>query len=58
MVEGAVSHDRILQFLSAQEYPSKELWRQVKATVRSIDREGGVLIFDGTIQEKAWTDKR
>ena len=57
MVDGEVSHDRITRFLSAQEYTSKDLWRQVKATVRSIERKDGVLIFDDTIQEKAWTDE-
>lgn len=57
MVDGEVSHDRITRFLSAQEYTSKDLGRQVKATVRSIERKDGVLIFDDTIQEKAWTDE-
>ena len=57
MVEGDVSHDQITRFLSAQEYTSKDLWRQVKSTVRSVEREDGVLIFDDTIQEKAWTDE-
>ena len=57
MVDGEVSHDRITRFLSAQEYTSQDLGRQVKATVRSIERKDGVLIFDDTIQEKAWTDE-
>ena len=57
MVEGDVSHDQITRFLSAQEYTSKDLWQQVKSTVRSLEREDGVLIFDDTIQEKAWTDE-
>jgi hypothetical protein len=57
MVEGDVSHDQIPRFLSAQEYTSKDLWQQVKSTVRSIERDDGVLIFDDTIQEKAWTDE-
>jgi len=57
MVEGDVSHDQITRFLSAQEYTSKDLWQQVKSTVRSIERDDGVLIFDDTIQEKAWTDE-
>ena len=43
--------------LSAQEYTSKDLWQQVKSTVRSVERDDGVLIFDDTIQEKAWTDE-
>jgi len=57
MVEGDVSHDRITRFLSEQDYTSKDLWQQVKSTVRTIEREDGVLIFDDTIQEKAWTDE-
>ncbi|MEO5606070.1 MAG: hypothetical protein ABIR13_00595 [Polaromonas sp.] len=56
MVNGNVSHDQITRFLSAQDDSSKDLWQQVKSTVRSIEREDGVLIFDDTIQEKAWTD--
>ena len=57
MVQGDVSHDQITRFLSAQEYTSKHLWQQVKPAVRSIERDDGVLIFDDTIQEKAWTDE-
>lgn len=57
MVEGDVSHDRITRFLSAQDYTSKDLWQQVKSTVRMLERDDGVLIFDDTIQEKAWTDE-
>ena len=57
MVDGDVSHDQITRFLSAQEYTSKDLWQQVKPTVRSIEHNDGVLIFDDTIQEKAWTDE-
>ena len=57
MVEGDVSHDQVTRFLSAQEYTSKDLWQQVKPTVRSIEHDDGVLIFDDTIQEKAWTDE-
>ncbi len=57
MLEGDVSHDQITRFLSAREYSSKDLWLQVKPTVRWVEREEGVLIFDDTIQEKAWTDE-
>lgn len=57
MVDGDVSHDRITRFLSEREYSSKDLWQQVKATVREIEKEDGVLIFDDTIQEKEWTDE-
>ena len=57
MVERDVSHDQVTRFLSAQEYTSKDLWQQVKSTIRSIERDDGVLIFDDTIGEKAWTDE-
>jgi len=30
---------------------------QVKPTVRLVEHDDGVLIFDDTIQEKAWTDE-
>jgi hypothetical protein len=57
MVDGEVSHDRITRFLSSQDFTSKQLWQQVKSVVRSIESSDGVLIFDDTIQEKAWTDE-
>lgn len=57
MVEGEVSHDQVTRFLSKDDYASKELWQQVKPVVRAIERDDGELIFDDTIQEKAWTDE-
>lgn len=57
VLDGEVSHDRITRFLSEREYTSKDLWREVKSTVRKIEQADGVLIFDDTIQEKAWTDE-
>ena len=57
MLDGEVSHDQVTRFLSERDYTSKDLWRQVKSTVRQIEREDGCLIFDDTIQEKAWTDE-
>ena len=57
MVEGQVSHDQITRFLSGEEQTSKDLWLQVKATVRKVERDDGVLIFDDTIQEKPYTDE-
>jgi hypothetical protein len=30
---------------------------QIKSTGRQIERDDGVLIFDNTIHEKAWTDE-
>ena len=48
----------ISRFLSKSDYDSKALWHRVKSTVRQVERENGVLIFDDTIQEKQWTDER
>jgi len=57
MIDGEVSHDQITRFLSKQDYDSKDLWSQVKSTAREIESDDGVLIFDDTVQEKAWTDE-
>jgi hypothetical protein len=57
MVQGEVSHDQVTRLLSGQDYTSKDLWEQVKPVVRSIQSEEAVLIFDDTIQDKAWTDE-
>ncbi len=57
MVEGQVSHDQVTRFLSQEVYTSKDLWLEVKGTVRQIEQEHGVLILDDTIQEKPYTDE-
>jgi len=57
MTDNEVSHDQITRFLSKNEFGSKELWKQVKKTVREVESEEGCLIFDDTVQEKKWTDE-
>jgi hypothetical protein len=57
MVDDEVNHDRVTRFLFGQDFTSKDLWQQVKSVVRSAENNDGVLIFDDTIQEKAWTDE-
>src|SRR5512139_727884 len=57
MVSRAVSHDQVTRFLSKREYTSRDLWLQVKKTVREVEQDEAVLIFDNTIQEKPWTDE-
>jgi hypothetical protein len=47
----------VTRFLNRDDYDSKLLWRHVKKTVREVEREDGVLIFDDTIQEKPYTDE-
>jgi hypothetical protein len=56
-VDGEVSHDKITRFLSAEDFTSKDLWKLVKPTVRGIESDEGVLIFDDTIEEKPYTDE-
>ena len=57
MVPDTVSHDQVTRFLSERDYTSRDLWLQVKSTVREIEQPDAVLIFDDTIQEKPWTDE-
>ena len=57
MVNGQVSHDQVTRFLSGEEYTSKDLWQAVKPTVRQVEREDAILIFDDTVQEKPYTDE-
>ena len=57
LLEGEISHDQITRYLREGESSSKELWKQVKATVREVEVEEGVLIIDDTLQEKAWMDE-
>lgn len=48
-------HDCCTRFLSAQEFTSKNLWKDVKLMIRQVEYEDVYLIFDDTIQEKQWT---
>ena len=50
MLDGDMSHEPLTRCLSASEYFSKDLWGEVKVTVRQIEQEDGCLIFDDTIQ--------
>lgn len=56
ILDNEISHDKITRFLSMSDTGSKELWSLVKKTVRQVESDEGVLIFDDTIQEKVWTD--
>ena len=57
MLDGDLSHDKVTRFLSERTYTSKDLWMEVKSTVRKIESEEAVLIFDDTVQEKPYTDE-
>ena len=57
LVDGTISHDSITRFLSENHFTSKDLWHHVKKTVRKIEQDDGVLVFDDTIQAKPFTDE-
>jgi hypothetical protein len=57
LLDNKISHDKITQFLSSSDYASKALWLLVKKQVKSVEDENGCIIFDDTIQEKAYTDE-
>lgn len=57
LLDNEVSHDQITRFLSGADYASRDLWSLVKPTVRSVETEDGVLIFDDTIQAKPHSDE-
>ncbi len=55
LLDGSVSHDKISRFLAERKYTSKDLWKEVKSTIRQIESDTAVLIVDDTIQEKPHT---
>ncbi|WP_333875014.1 IS701 family transposase [Methylobacter sp.] len=57
LLDHEVSHDQISRFLAGAAYTSRDLWSLVKPTLRSIEADDGVLIFDDTIEEKPYTDE-
>ena len=57
MLDGNISHDKFTRFPADGERSSRDLWKQVKSTVREIESGDGVLIFDDTVQEKPWMDE-
>jgi IS4 transposase len=58
VLDNEISHDKITRFLSKETFGSADLWKLVKPTVRKHEsNKGGVLIFDDTVQEKAYTDE-
>ncbi|RKZ50831.1 MAG: IS701 family transposase [Candidatus Parabeggiatoa sp. nov. 3] len=57
LLDGEVSHDKVTRFLSTYNFSSSYLWSLVKRTVREIEMDDGVLIFDDTIEEKLYTDE-
>ena len=58
LLENEISHDQVTRFLHSGNFGAKELWLQVKSSVRASESDtGGVLIIDDTIEEKDYTDE-
>ena len=57
LVNGTISHDKMTRFLNGKLLGSKELCGYIKREVRSVEKEGGALILDDSIQEKPYTDE-
>jgi hypothetical protein len=57
LLEGEVSHDQVTRYLAGPQKTASDLWRTVKALVRDVQSEAGVLIIDDSIEEKPYTDE-
>jgi len=57
LLEGEVSHDQVTRYLAGTKKTATDLWRTVKAFVREVQSETGVLIIDDSIEEKPYTDE-
>jgi hypothetical protein len=57
LLDGAIKHDKITQFLSGQAFSSKDLWLKVKPLVRTHQSSEACLLFDDTLIEKAYMDE-
>jgi hypothetical protein len=52
-----ISHEQLTRALSDKLCNSRELWLQVKSTVRKIESDEGCLLFDDTNIEKPHRDE-
>ncbi|MCP4667752.1 MAG: transposase [Deltaproteobacteria bacterium] len=57
LLDGAITHDRVTNFLAESNFTSKDLWKLAKKDIREIESGEGVVVFDDTIQEKKHTDE-
>jgi hypothetical protein len=55
LLDGEISHDFVPRLLSQSYYSFRSLWSLVKSTIRDLETDDGVLIFDLTQQEKPLT---
>ncbi len=57
LLNGQISHDRVQRFLAGKRKTSADLWTLVKAYVRQVEADDGILIVDDSISEKPHTDE-
>lgn len=57
LLDGDLSHDQVTRALSHELCTSKDLWLQVKPTIRQVESDEGCLVFDDTLIEKPWMDE-
>jgi hypothetical protein len=57
LLEGEISHDQVTRYLAGPKKTAPDLWRTVKAFVREVQSETGVLIIDDSSEEKPYTDE-
>jgi DDE superfamily endonuclease len=57
LLDGALTHDSITNFLAESHFTAKDLWKLVKRDIRKHESTDGVLIIDDTIIEKPHTDE-
>ena len=53
LTDGLISHDKVSRMLRSEEFSSKDPWEYSKATVRKIESEDAVLIFDDSIEKES-----
>jgi hypothetical protein len=57
LLEGEISHDQVTRYLAGPQKTASDLWQTVKALVRDVQSESGVLIIADSIEEKPYTDE-
>lgn len=57
LLEGDLSHEQITRYLAGPQKTASDLWRTVKAFVREVQSEAGVLSIDDSLEEKPYTDE-
>ena len=57
LLDGDLSHDQVTRALSQELCTSKDLWLQVKPTIRPVESAEGYLVFEDTLIEKPWRDE-